>query len=126
MVKASCLVVLYTSHHVRVTIDLGCLNNFLELMGEEDGAGRHHHKVELFRCFRRQRDPRRRPEVEDEVGRDAMAGVRLVENDIQSRVAGPIYQLQALVRVLVHDHWHSGDEHEIAFQLGNSLLLLYA
>lgn len=41
-----------------------------------------------------------------------MAWVNLVENNVQNRVSGTIDQLQALLDLLVHDDWHTGNKHE--------------
>jgi hypothetical protein len=41
-----------------------------------------------------------------------MAWVRLVDDDIQSFVIGPVYKLQALISVSVNDNWHARDKHE--------------
>lgn len=41
-----------------------------------------------------------------------MAWIRLVDNNIQSFVIGPVDQLQALISVSVNDNWHIRDEHE--------------
>jgi hypothetical protein len=40
--------------------------------------------------------------MEDSIGRDAMAWVCLIEDDIQCRVASTINQFQTLVGVLIH------------------------
>jgi len=62
------------------------------------------------RHLRRQQGARRRAEVEDRIGADAVAGVRFVEDDIHGRVGGPVDQLSALVGVPVHHGGHAGDE----------------
>jgi hypothetical protein len=43
---------------------------------------------------------------------DAMTRIRLVENDVQGRVACAADQLQTLVDVLIHNDGHAGDELE--------------
>jgi hypothetical protein len=50
--------------------------------------------------------------MEDGIGGDAMARIRLVEDDVQSFVVGPVHQFQPLVRILVDDDRHTWHKHE--------------
>ncbi|KAF6525667.1 hypothetical protein HZS61_011462 [Fusarium oxysporum f. sp. conglutinans] len=74
--------------------------------------GRHADEVEVPSRFRREQDPRRGPKVEYRIGRDPVSGKCLVDDDFQSRIAGPVDELEALVRVMVDDDGHTRDEHE--------------
>jgi len=60
---------------------------------QEDSAGRQAGEVEATHHLGRQQEARRRAEVDDRVGADAVARVRFVEDDIHGRVAGPVGQL---------------------------------
>lgn len=64
--------------------------NFRTLWVEEDGPGLYADEVEISRRFCRENDTSRRPEVEDSIGRDAIAWIPLVDDDIQSFVIGPV------------------------------------
>lgn len=50
--------------------------------------------------------------MEHDVGADAVAWVRFVEDNVERFITGTVYEFQALVDVPVHNDRHAGDEHE--------------